>query len=534
MTVIIQLSDLHLLQDPDEQVTILDALVTALAHERARRGQVDLLAITGDLFDSATVDPKAATRAFDHLHGRILEALGGPVPAVVVPGNHDRRRAGLFGPHRQDLIVQLARATRDRGVWVHGCDTPFLSGVVPESFHQLPMWVLVYDSSYLPTGYISAGGMLRQEDLVKVACEMGDRYPERPVLFLLHHHLVPTPLTDLGPIEAESQHPVVRWGVEQVLPRLVSHGDREELMMTALGAGTALSTLHTLGRAVLVLHGHKHYATARVLDATFQDHGDVLLVSAGSCGTAQAWSPVQGRDSARLWPSFNVIILRDDELTVETASFGWKGSSTGEIVYRPLVSATRQRSQWVTRPISPSVEPEPARLSLNSSEVRLRVSQEHQGRRFDLVCHREVSPKPGNAPSRYIESVEAERGAQLRWVDRPGEGDGAPELPTLLQVPVGGTLRYEVGGAVSRSLDERRADESPFAWIGLMNRYASDVCRLEVHGLDGSEPFASATDLGTGLERPLTLKPVEGGGVVARYEHCPPRTLLRIYWPLLR
>ena len=50
-----------------------------------------------------------------------------------------------------------------------------------------------------------------------------------------------------------------RWLLGKALPTLVSNADREELTMTALGAGTALSTLHTFGRPVLLLHGHKHF-----------------------------------------------------------------------------------------------------------------------------------------------------------------------------------------------------------------------------------------------------------------------------------
>lgn len=64
--------------------------------------------------------------------------------------------------------------------------------------------------------------------------------------FLLHHHLVPTLLTDIGPVETDTLPNPLRWIINHVLPRLVSNADREELTMTALGAGTAFSILHTL------------------------------------------------------------------------------------------------------------------------------------------------------------------------------------------------------------------------------------------------------------------------------------------------
>lgn len=138
--------------------------------------------------------------------------------------------------------------------------------------------------------------------------------------------------------------------------------------MTALGAGTALSTLHTLGRAVLVLHGHKHYATTRMLDGTVRGHGDVLIASAGSAGTAEEWlTPTRtggtARGAARLWPSFNVIELDERRLTVETVSFGYKGRAAGVPARRPLVRARRDgataRNGFKNRSTKPSSSSQP-------------------------------------------------------------------------------------------------------------------------------------------------------------------------------
>lgn len=76
---------------------------------------------------------------------------------------------------------------------------------------------------------------------------------------------------------------------------------------------------------------------------------------------------------------------------------------------------------------------------------------------------------------------------------------------------------------------------SAFAQVNLMNRYSSRSARLELRGLGerAAAAFASATDLGTGLERPLVLSRGEAdSGVAAQLLNCPARTLLRIYWPL--
>jgi 3',5'-cyclic AMP phosphodiesterase CpdA len=534
VTRIHHLSDLHLFASPDEQPAIVEGLVDAMARDHRQHGKVDLLAITGDVFDSGTLDPDKAVAAFGRLLGRMHEALGGAVPTLIVPGNHDRRQYGLVGPDRAELFDALKDRLGDRA-WVGGCDWPFLADVVPPEVHGLPLWVVAYDSTYLEQGLLSAGGMIRPEDLIRAASRIGDRHPDWPVLVLVHHHLVPTPLTDMEEIDSHGSHPLVEWGLREVLPRLVSHADKEELTMTALGAGTALSTLHTMGRAVLVLHGHKHYATARLLDGTWQGHGDVLIASAGSAGTAQAWTASPDRDAARLWPSFNVLQLQGGELDVQTVSFGWKGNSTGSMAYRPLVRAARDGSRWHQRPIARNeIEmSSDERLELNESVVELEPSQQFGMRRWDYVCTRRVQSRAGAAPSRYVETVDGMDKGQLM----PLQPSRRPtrELPASLALELDGESRYHVQGGVGRTLAERSPGSSPFGWVGLMNRYASERARLELRGLGerAGAAFASATDLGTGLERAISLER-EGDRLVLEYAHCPARHMLRIHWPLER
>lgn len=533
VSLIVQLSDIHLLENPEEQAPIFDALVEAIEKSRSRfRRSPDLLVITGDVFDSVNLDPTLAIEAFHVLHRRVLDAIGRDVPTIVIPGNHDRRKLGLLGPHRDDLFDHLARAA-DQRTFVHGTTTPFLSAVVPQSVHGQPFWVIAYDSTYLPRGMVSAGGVLRQEDLLHAAARIDGRHPDWPVLFLLHHHLVPTPLTDVGHIDARRTHPVLQWGVKHVLPAIVANADREELTMTALGAGTALSTLHALGRAVLVLHGHKHYATARLLDGMRSGQGDVLLVSAGSCGTAQPWNPTGARDTARLWPSFNFIELDDARAVVHDVSFGWKGASAGRVVFRPLVNAQRQGSQWSLLPLPPTVEEEEGpTLTINRANYRL-IASDRDPSRWDIRCVREVVPQ-ADRPHRYVESVEGLDGATLLV-------DGEPErqLPDDIELTLGRPTVFEVHSGVARTLDENRrlfgSRSVPFGSVSLMNRYRSEDAVLEVEGIPAAgEAFASVTDLGTGLESPAPIRQVSDHQVRLVREQCAPRTLLRIYWPLAR
>lgn len=202
MPTIAQLSDLHLLAPESEQTEIMTALVSALERQARAAGGVELLVITGDVFNTAQRDPRPQVEAFLRLYGELGRALGANVPTIIIPGNHDRRRLGLIGPFRREPFVRLREALGSKA-FVHGSSLPFLAQVVPPEFHGVEAWVVAFDSTYLPDGWISAGGTLRQEDILHAAAAIGDENPDWPVLFLLHHHLVPTPLTDVGVVQMD-------------------------------------------------------------------------------------------------------------------------------------------------------------------------------------------------------------------------------------------------------------------------------------------------------------------------------------------
>ena len=82
MGLVVHLSDLHLLSDAEEQAAIIAALPHALSQEQKRRGQpVELLAITGDIFD---FDP-----AYVEDGTRRLGALRARHGVYAILGNHD-------------------------------------------------------------------------------------------------------------------------------------------------------------------------------------------------------------------------------------------------------------------------------------------------------------------------------------------------------------------------------------------------------------------------------------------------------------
>jgi 3',5'-cyclic AMP phosphodiesterase CpdA len=526
MPLVVQLSDLHMGFHGSAQALLFDELVRTLAREKAASAdEAVVIAVTGDVFDSSSLPAKRSVDGFLRLHARIVAAVGGDAPTIVLPGNHDRRRQGMIGPHQNKLFRSLQDASDPRRLFIAGCAPPFLAQVVPEAFHRLPFHVVAYDSTYLPGGLVGAGGTLRPEDLLMVS----EQLPRdgRPLLVLTHHHLIPTPLTDVSQIDSVGARRAARWMVDTVLPALVSYGDREEITMTALGAGTVLSTLHTLGRAVLLLHGHKHVPTARLVTGMSDTCGDVLIASAGSAGTRERVHATRHPDAARLWPSFNVLRISAGEVHVESLAFSPKPSATRQPIRRQLAKARVAGSKWAPEPVSFRVHDAAARVELDEATYSLTLS-DGLLEAWDYACERRIELRPRARLRRYVDFVHTMpirlgRSAVLR--------DNR-----LIELEVGGTTRYEHKHALCRTLgmaETARGPGTAFEWIALLARYGASraVLRLARKGAAGIEPFGSVTDLTIGRERPVRLTSDHEHWTLTA-ESCAPRSLLRIYWPL--
>ncbi len=524
MALLVHLSDLHLARDLTPQSALLDKLVETLRREReaAATDRVGIV-VTGDLFDSATQPPAKAVADFLALHAKIVDALGGDAPMVVIPGNHDRRSLGLLGPNRAALFRALKDAADPSRLYVAGGAAPYLAEIVPAALHRLPVHVIAYDSTFLPSGLVGAGGTLRLQDLLMAQA----RLPQdgRPVLVLTHHHLIPTPLTDVSHIDSSGASRVARWVVGNVLPALVSYGDREELTMTALGAGTVLSTLHTLGRAVLLLHGHKHVPTARLLVGMSDTCGDLLIASAGSAGTRERVHIERDPDAARLWPSFNLLQLSGNAVRVESISFSPK-RNTRPPIRRQLASARAEGSKWRPEPVTFRVKDPAPRVEIDEAYYTL-IPSPSVTDRWDLSCERHVELRRGARLKRYVEFVRARPttlgGGVLRRDSR------------RIELSTHGVTRYEVSGALARnpSVARSHAPMAAFEWVGLLCRYGAVRATLSLArtGAVGVEPFGSVTDLTIGRERPVKVVAAKDHWTLAA-ESCPPRSLLRIYWPV--
>jgi 3',5'-cyclic AMP phosphodiesterase CpdA len=523
---IVHLSDLHLGAGDDQGALILEPMVRMLASLRRAWGAApSLLAITGDLFDSTSVDVAESARRFLRLLTGMREALGGDVPTLLMPGNHDRRTHGLLLPFKTELMEALASA-RLPNVIVGGRELPFLSELVPAAFHGLPFVVGLVDSTYTPTGLVSAGGLLRVEDLLELAERIASSgaEPHQPLLLLTHHHLIPTPVTDTARIDADTTNPALRWLAKNLLAGVVSYADHEEWMMTALGAGSALSTLQSFQRPVFVLHGHKHYPTVRTLRGSLIDSGDVVLLAAGSAGLALPMDSGNQDDVARLWPSFHVLEVDGPTVEVQTvAYYADAGPAT-----RVLLSVRAEGPGWHVRQVDDHITHESPRLRYNRSEITLRPCQSRPAARWDFEVARSIQALQ---PLVYKEHLRALPGARfVASRARPGLADTRSiEIPTD-----GSVLRFAIIGGAARSLTESLREygpTDPYEGVELLCRYESAEARLILRGLpEKASPFASAVDLTRGRAMPQPLVRRDDGAVEVMLAPCPPRTQLRIQW----
>jgi 3',5'-cyclic AMP phosphodiesterase CpdA len=545
MPTILQLSDLHLGLTADQQQTLVAPMVSSIGRLKSSAIDVDLVAITGDLFESTNVTGAQAIETVTTLIAQIRAALGGNVPVVLQPGNHDRRKSGIIGPHDAHIFAAL-KAGLDSNTLVTGCSTPFLAELVPSSFHQLPFILACFDSTYLPKGLFSAGGIIRQDDLLQLAERMIDVDSNVPLVLLTHHHLIPTPLTDLSRVDVNTTSVLARWAAREILAGLLANADHEEVMMTALGAGTALSTLHAFERPVVVLHGHKHYPAIRALRGPNVDQGDVLLVSAGSSATTLAWNSSALPDVAHLWPSYNVLTLRDSgELQVDVVAFGpRKADRTADQdvhVIRPVLKAKQEHRRWNITPVDGAPVSAGPRLSSLVARAVIANNVQRGASRADLLWDVRVVSEPGATLSEYTHIEEGLPGA---WLSEQRVGEAAistasiSKLPAKFEIPTDGTpvtYRVHAGLCTTRAEATAAFDEfTAFESVEFLNRYESACTELSVTGLREDEhPFGSSTDLTTGHERPARVVR-DGDRYVLRAVPCATRTLLRIRWPLLQ
>ena len=412
-------------------------------------------------------------------------------------------------------------------MFVAGTNTPFLAELVPPELHGLPAHVIAYDSSYLPRGLLGAGGTIRVEDLLQVHAQLPS--DGLPVLVLVHHHLIPTPVTDISGVDDSTAPRFARWFLRVAVPSLFSNADREELTMTALGAGTALSALHTFGRPVLLLHGHKHMPTARLLRGMTDGCGDVLLASAGTAAKRERVHATRDPDAARLWPSFNTVVFDEGRVHVDAVAFSPK-RNTRPPLRRVLARVSASGPKWERKAMTFRVSDPSPRVQRDEASYLLSPSASHP-HRWDFSCERTIELVKGARLRRYVDFIHSLPLA-------PSRTRGRRQRSRRVELTLNGTVQYAAREAICRTLAEGAIHYGPgtaFEWVGLLCRYGAvqATLRLSRQNAASVAPFASVTDLTTGRERPVRLV-ATAEEWTASAEGCAPRTMLRIYWPLAR
>lgn len=554
---ILHFSDLHISGSPEE-VGVAESMAEAIRWAVNSDGQkVDVIAITGDLFNSSEVDPGKAVDAFHSWYSKITGALNEPwVRTFVVPGNHDVRRMGvLHSRHPTELISSLAKnlqATHPH-VHIHGAREPsyFLVEHVRREEHGLPAEMLLLDSTHLAQGMLSAGGVVRPDDLLEAVAVLP---PHEVLLVLLHHHFVPTQITDESLLTYPGR-PVLTRGLRWLLRNILSNADHEELSMTASGAGTALGLLHALDRPVLVLHGHKHYPMVRLLRGVQEGQGDVLLASAGSAGTAEPWRPSKHSQDA-IWPSFNIVDFDGEDLVLQTVAYPSVKRERESVARRLLLHARRSLGQGESRSAWDIVKPgdrhapsgQGPSLMLHKAVFQLEDAQPGAPRWSTLV---ERSAEPaGGLVQPYEEVLDGPSGSLVDRLEGLKEHPidenrtGPKGWSTKIVFEGRAPHRYRFLDGLMGTFEEAKKcygkATSPYEWVDLFNRYQCKEAVLVLRGypITMRPPFGSVVDLTTGLE---TSVPVvwEGEDIVLRVRNeagteigCAPRSLLRIWWPL--
>jgi hypothetical protein len=248
------------------------------------------------------------------------------------------------------------------------------------------------------------------------------------------------------------------------------------------------------------------------------------------CGTRERVHATRDPDAARLWPSFNRIELSGDDVQIESLAFSPKYGARPPL-RRDLARVKRAGRRWVLEPVTfrvedpaPRVEEEQATYVLSPALL--------SNERWDFTCERRVTRAdvggPGAELRRYVDFVHA--------LPRVLGSRSGRRTNRRVELQVGGVTRYVVENGLARTLAEgARAygAGTAFEWVGLLCRYGAATATLRLARIEGEgfDPFASVTDLTTGRERPVRIVTTPEHWTVTA-EHCSPRSLLRVYWPL--
>jgi 3',5'-cyclic AMP phosphodiesterase CpdA len=237
---IAHISDLHLGRDRQA-----DADVARLA-DTLREADVDVVLVTGDVTHRGR---RAELAAFEAIFAPLRDRT------VVVPGNHDR-----LGDDAGRSLMPRARVAVDTRPGLH---LVRLDSTAPHN-----------------RALLAAHGELSEADIASVDSAVGAAPPGTLVALMLHHHLLPLPGDNLS-------------------ERLASWLGLPHAAELPLGR-ELLEALH--GRCDLVVHGHRHAASALVLPD--RSGRRLRVMNAGSTpelGRVRVLSHAGGRITSERW-----------------------------------------------------------------------------------------------------------------------------------------------------------------------------------------------------------------------------------------
>jgi hypothetical protein len=198
-------------------------------------------------------------------------------------------------------------------------------------------------------------------------------------------------------------------------------------------------------------------------------------------------------------------------------------------VRRDLAKVVRREKRWEPDAASASVRHATMRVERDEARFELAPSRTAPIHYWDYVCERRVQLFPESKLRRYVDFVQP---------SVPTPRVRARPARRRIDLSINGVTRYTVADGLRRTVSATRyarGASTAFEWIGLLSRYGGKAVTLSLAGdhTRGLAPFGSVTDLATGRERPA---PIEAAATEWRVSviDCPPRTLLRIYWPLAR
>ncbi len=255
---IIHTSDTHLGENTaDSRLVTVKDRIAGLVSEMDK-GSLIVPVVTGDLMD--TPGERHLDSLRDYMH--FLDGLGAERP-VIVPGNHDVRKMGLFTKRYEEALRLYLRPV----VWLDACKVGLLC------FNSV-------------RGGRLARGFIDEKEFAALGHEL-DINPERSkdyaLLSLVHHHPCPVKRPD--------------WYAKVWYERWLGNWfeETEELENAALFLEWLLRR-----RVVAVLHGHKHIPRVSKVN-------EVAVIGCGS-----TVGKVQPDDAGRTYMSTNLVTVNVD------------------------------------------------------------------------------------------------------------------------------------------------------------------------------------------------------------------------------